>query len=233
MPVRKLRCVSSRGRHIASLPLKKTDALREIDPLATCLAAALGRSEHIREEDLRRRIRVQPVKKTVIFLLDASDSMLVEEQIRLAKGAVLGLLTQAYQKRYRVGVAVFHAWKARVLLSPTTSIARAREALQAIATGGGTPLADGLNKVLQVLRSERLRHPDDLPQMILITDGKPSIPLKAGANLHQEVLTLAARFPKQGISSMVLSTAEPNAFLNKLALQLKAPLRKIRDVIHR
>ncbi len=175
---------------------------------------------------------MQPVKKTVIFLLDASDSMLVKEQIRMAKGAVLGLLTQAYQKRYRAGVVAFHAWEAKVVLPPTGSIARAKEALQAIATGGGTPLADGLNKVLQLLHGEKLRHPHDLPQMILITDGKPSIPMKTGANIRQEVLNLAVQFPRHHIPAMVLSTGEPGAFLKKLAAALKAPLRKIGDVIH-
>ncbi len=183
-------------------------------------------------QDLRRRIRVQPVKKTILFLLDASDSMLLEEQMKLAKGAVLGLLTQAYQKRYRVGVIVFHHWHAREILPPTTSIARARQALQAVATGGGTPLADGLHTVLQVVRSERIRHPNDMPQLILVTDGKPSVPRTPGADLRQEVLELAGQFPARNIPAMVLSTAEPGKVLRELAVYLKAPLRKLRDVVH-
>ncbi len=80
----------------------------------------------IKAQDLHRRIRLQPVKKTILFLLDASGSMLVEEQMKLAKGAVLGLLTQVYQKRYRVGVITFSHEDAKIVLPPTSSITRAR-----------------------------------------------------------------------------------------------------------
>ena len=112
--------------------------------------------------------------------------MVIEEQIKIAKGAVLGLLTRAYQKRYRVGVVIFRDVKAEVILPPTTSITRARQALQAVAAGGGTPLASGLQTVLRMVRSERIRHPNDLPQMILITDGNPSVTLKTGAVISKE-----------------------------------------------
>jgi magnesium chelatase subunit D len=183
-------------------------------------------------QDLRRRIRVQPVRKTIHFLVDASDSMLVEEQMKLAKGAVLGLLTQAYQKRYRVGVVVFHHWHAHEVLTPTTSITRARQALQAVATGGGTPLAEGLYTVLQVIRSESIRHPHDLPQLILVTDGKPSVSMNPKADMRQEVLDLASQFTRQHIPAIVLSTVEPGELLQELAAHLKAPLHKLKDVIN-
>ncbi len=215
------------------------ERIRELDPLATCLAAAVRKGPGgsvfstggIAPEDLRCRLRVEPVKKTIIFLLDASDSMLVEEQMKLAKGAVLGLLTQAYQKRYRVGVVAFHEWKSKVILPPTSSIARARHELQAIATGGGTPLAHGLHTVLQTVHSERVRHPNDLQQMILITDGRPSVALDPEKNIREEVLSLARKFPAKKIPSIVLATAEPGALLKEIAAHLNAPLKKLRDVI--
>ncbi|RDG31908.1 VWA domain-containing protein [Oceanispirochaeta sp. M1] len=186
----------------------------------------------ISPQDLRCRLRVQPVKKTILFLVDASDSMLVEEQMKLAKGAVLGLLTQAYQKRYRVGVIVFHDWKAKVVLPPTSSIARARHALQAMASGGGTPLAHGLQIVLQTVHSERVRHPNDQQQMILLTDGRPSVSLDPTVNIREEVLSLADQFPARNIPAIVLATAEPGELLREIASHLKARLRKLTDVIH-
>ena len=221
--------------------MREGDQITELDTLATCLAAAMRRTpgesaigeDGIKPQDLRRRVRMQPVKKTILFLLDSSDSMLVEEQIKLAKGAVLGLLTQAYQKRYRVGVIVFYDDKAKVILPPTTSIARARHELQAIATGGGTPLAHGLETVLQTVHSECIRHPNDLHQMILITDGRPSVPLDPNANIRKEVLSLARKFPARNIPAIVLATAEPGELLREIAVHLKAPLRKLRDVIQR
>lgn len=235
-------CRPSRtGRHIASVPVKDADHVNELDPLATCLASALRRGPGesafsgggIQLQDLRSRLRVQPVRKTILFLLDASDSMQVEEQMKLAKGAVLGLLTQAYQKRYRVGVTVFRDWSAKEILSPTSSITRAKQALQAVAVGGGTPLAHGFHTVLQVIRSERVRHPGDMPQLILVTDGRPSVAMESGRDLRDEVLEMARRIARQKVPAMVLSTAEPGSLLKEIALQMKAPLRKLSDVVHR
>jgi Mg-chelatase subunit ChlD len=159
--------------------------------------------------------------------------MLVEEQMKIAKGAVLGLLTQAYQKRYRVGVIVFRNWHAQVSLPPTTSITRARSALQAVATGGGTPLAHGLQTVLQVVRSEHIRHPHDLPQLILVTDGRPSVSISMDpmADIRQEVLSLARQFPARQIPAIVLATSEPEDLLREVATHLSAPLLKLADVI--
>ena len=239
--MRKLRRVSRSGRHIASVPVKSGEHIKEIDPLATCLASALRRGQlktdsgesSVAEQDIRSRIRVQPVRKTIIFLVDASESMLVEEQMKIAKSAVLGLLTQAYQKRYRVGVIVFSDADAQVALPPTTSITRAKQALQAVRTGGGTPLADGLHKVLHMVRSEKIRHPNDIPQMILITDGRPSISIKPGADVKKEVLSIAEKFPQKKIPSIVLSTADKDGFIRDLASGLKAPLHRLKDVIQR
>ena len=157
--------------------------------------------------------------------------MVIEEQIKIAKGAVLGLLTRAYQKRYRVGVVIFRDVKAEVILPPTTSITRARQALQAVAAGGGTPLASGLQTVLRLVRSERTRHPNDLPQMILITDGNPSVTLKTGAVISKEVLSIAERFPAKNIPSIVLSTSDSGTLIREIAGSLKAPLYKLNDVI--
>ncbi len=170
---------------------------------------------------------MQPVRKTVIFLLDASESMLVKEQTKLAKGAVLGLLTQAYQKRYRAGVVVFRDNHAKEILPPTTSIARARAALQAVATGGGTPLAEGLETVLKVIRSENIRHPNDQCQMVLVTDGRPSVAINKNADLKEEVLSIAAKFSEKKIPSIVLASSESSGIIKEIADCLKAPLRKI------
>jgi magnesium chelatase subunit D len=157
--------------------------------------------------------------------------MLINEQIKLAKGAVLGLLTRAYQQRHRVGVIVFRDTRAEVILPPTSSITRARNALQAVAAGGGTPFAGGLQAVLRVVSSERIRHPNDIQQMILITDGRPSITMQPGADMREEVLYIARQFPARNIPAIVLVTEDTCDLIREAALELKAPLHKISDVV--
>ena len=86
--------------------------------------------------------------------------------------------------------------------------------------------------MLQTVRSEKIRHPGDQPQLILVTDGRPSISMEPRADIRREVLSLARRFPADRIPAMVLATAEPGGLLKEIALNLKAPLKKLTDVVH-
>ena len=72
----------------------------------------------IERSDLQRKIRVKKVANLVLFLVDASWSMAVAERMNATKGAILSLLTDAYQRRDRVGLIVFQKDRATLVLSP-------------------------------------------------------------------------------------------------------------------
>jgi Mg-chelatase subunit ChlD len=74
-------------------------------------------------EDLRVKLRQRPRRSLIVFVLDASDSMGVHERMAAAKGAVLALLTSAYQRRDRVALVVFRDASAELLLPPTGAVA--------------------------------------------------------------------------------------------------------------
>jgi len=88
------------------------------------------------------------------------------------KGAVLGLLMDAYQRRDKVGLITFRDKGAELVLPPTSSVENAAHRLDAIQTGGRTPLAAGLAKAVQVIRTEKLRDPLRRPLVLLVTDGR-------------------------------------------------------------
>jgi len=83
----------------------------------------------IEKSDLQRKVRVKKVANLVLFLVDASWSMAVAERMNATKGAILSLLTDAYQRRDRVGLIVFQKDRATLVLQPTNSIQLAQRAL--------------------------------------------------------------------------------------------------------
>lgn len=103
--------------------------------------------------------------------------MAVAERMAATKGAILSLLTDAYQRRDRVGLVVFQKDRATLVLPPTNSVQLAQKALADIPVGGKTPLSAGLLLTHQVLVREKIHHPDVAPLVILLTDGAGNVSL--------------------------------------------------------
>ena len=164
-----------------------------------------GRSEAaVAPEDLREAVREQRVGSLVVLAVDTSGSMGAQRRIAAAKGAALGLLTDAYQRRNRVAVVAFRGDGADVVLRPTGSVEVARARLAALATGGTTPLADGIDTALAVARAAR---DDDLePLLVLITDGRATV---GGADPVSAAHAAAGRVARARVAAVVLD-AEPD-----------------------
>jgi len=136
----------------------------------------------------------------VLFVVDASGSMAARKRMSAVKGAVLSLLTDAYQRRDKVGLVSFRGEGARVLLPPTPSVELAGSRLKDLPTGGRTPLAAGLEKAAEVLERERLREKERRPLLVLLTDGRTTAgPDPRGA---------AAALRTLGVASVVVDTED-------------------------
>ncbi|MFF7354528.1 MULTISPECIES: putative cobaltochelatase [Streptomyces] len=155
-------------------------ALTKLHLAATVQAAAphqraRGRSGPglvIRRDDLRQAAREGREGNLVLFVVDASGSMAARQRMTAVKGAVLSLLLDAYQRRDKVGLVTFRGSGAEVALPPTSSVDAAAVRLEALPTGGRTPLAAGLLRAHEVLRVERLRDPARRALVVLVTDGR-------------------------------------------------------------
>jgi magnesium chelatase subunit D len=101
--------------------------------------------------------------------------MAVAERMQATKGAIMSLLTDAYQRRDRVGMIVFQKDRATLVLPPTNSVVLAQKALADIPVGGKTPLSAGLALAFETLRREQAIHPDVLPLLIILTDGAGNV----------------------------------------------------------
>jgi magnesium chelatase subunit D len=136
----------------------------------------------------------------VLFVVDASGSMAARSRMGAVKGAILSLLIDAYQRRDKVGLIAFRGTGAQVLLPPTSSVEAAAARLAALPTGGRTPLAAGLLRAYEVLRSERLRDPRRRPLLVLVTDGRATGGRDPLAAAHRAAAVLAST----GVASVVV-----------------------------
>jgi magnesium chelatase subunit D len=208
---RRSKTITGEGRHVKSIiPYGK---VKDLAFGATFRAAApyqLNRKGelaiNIETGDLREKVRERKIGNTLLFVVDASGSMGAQSRMTAAKGAVLSLLVDAYQKRDRVGLVAFKGNKAEVLLPPTSSVELARKYLQSLPTGGKTPLSQGLLRGYEILSNEMQRDKNVLPLLILVSDGKANAGM--GGNPLEEAKQIASQIKKTGIRSLVIDAEQ-------------------------
>ena len=195
---RRSRARGQAGRVTGSRP--PSGPVRQVHLTATLTAAAphqirRGRAGpgglRLRREDLRETRREGREGNLVLFLVDASGSMAARARMGAVKGAVLSLLLDAYQRRDKVGMITFSGSSARVLLPPTSSVEAAAARLADLPTGGRTPLAAGLLRAHEVLRTERLRDPERRALLVVVTDGRATSAATTGRATPTRTATIA------------------------------------------
>ncbi len=154
------------------------------------------------------------------------------ERMEATKGAIMSLLTDAYQRRDRVGLIVFNKNEATMILSPTNSVQLARKTLADIAVGGKTPLSAGLLTAYNVFRREAHVHPDVIPLMILLTDGAGNVSM-TDLPPQEEAHRIARLIKEADIRSVVINmehSAFDQGLAQLLADQLGAPCQTLEDL---
>jgi magnesium chelatase subunit D len=131
-----------------------------------------GAGLELRRDDLRQAVREGREGNLVLFVVDASGSMAARQRMSAVKGAVLSLLTDAYQRRDKVALVTFRGDAATLDLPPTSSVEAASQRLAQLPTGGRTPVAAGLLRAAEVLRVEAVRDPTRRALVVLVTDGR-------------------------------------------------------------
>ena len=177
-----------------------------------------GLALSIRPYELQKKVRVRRAANLILFVVDASWSMAASERMEATKGAILSLLTEAYQKRDSVGLITFQKDKANVILPPTNSVDLAEKALADIPVGGKTPLSSGLYHTLEVIEQEHRRNPEVRSLTILLTDGAGNVSI-GDQPPQQEAMQLARVFKERQYRSVVINT-EHEAFDRGLAQAL-------------
>lgn len=222
-----------RGRYIQARPANgKADDLAFDATLRAAAPYQKRRTEQrkqvafaIQPSDFQRKVRVKKAANLVLFLVDASWSMAVAERMAATKGAILSLLTDAYQRRDRIGLIVFQKDRATLILRPTTSVHLAKRALADIPVGGKTPLSAGLLMVYDVLTQEQIVHPDVEPLLIVLTDGAGNVSIGT-LPPQEEAYRFAEQIAARDFRSVVINMEHASfdqGLAQALAEHLKAP----------
>ncbi len=229
-----------RGRYIQARPAE--DAAKDLAFDATLRAAAPFQKDRkheknkvafsVKKADFQKKVRVRRAANLVLFLVDASWSMAVAERMTATKGAILSLLTDAYQRRDRVGLIVFQKDRATLVLPPTNSVFLAQKALVDIPVGGKTPLPAGLKLAYEVLKREKNLHPDIQPLLIVLTDGAGNVAMGDLPPL-EESYRFAKQLAFESYRSVVVNmehAAFDQGLAQSLADHLEAPCYSLSEL---
>jgi len=213
---------SDRGRVVGTI--QPSGSPRSVAPVATVSAAAArwatdADAEHrVEAGDLREPRRETRTGNLLVLAVDASGSMGADARMGAVKGALLGLLVDAYQRRDRVALVTFGGSGAHVVLRPTGSVEIARSRLEGLPTGGDTPLADGISVALDL--AVRSATPSLQPLLVVVTDGRAT----AGPDPFAAALTAAAAVAHRHIPAVVVDVEVAGPGRLGLAPQLAAAM---------
>jgi Mg-chelatase subunit ChlD len=128
-----------------------------------------------------------------------------------------------------VALIAFRGNDAEVLVPPTRSAALAYRRLRTLATGGRTPLAQGLQRAHALLTAHARRDPAARTHLIIVSDARANAP-ERGA--FDAALAEAATLRAKNLRSLCIDTEQGRVRMGnaaRLAIALDASYRHLDD----
>lgn len=203
-----------RGKYSRHRLARPGDVDVAVDATVRAAAARAGRAGAelaVAPEDVRRKVREHRVPFEICFVVDNSYSLHAERLVEKVKGLVFRLLEDASARGDRVSLVAFKSGvaEATVALRPTASSALAARRLREVPLSGRTPLAHALELARRMLRQEQAKRPNARPVVVVVSDGLPNVPLRAGRDPVEDALAEARALRRAGASLVVIDAESP------------------------
>jgi magnesium chelatase subunit D len=165
-----------------------------------------GDSVTIEPRDLHEKLRERETETLLVFVVDASGSVMSGRQMLETKRGILSLVDDAYRTRDRVAVVAFRGEGAFTLIEPTPHISRARQAVSNLQVGGNTPLAHGLVTAYELVQREKRRDEQLYPLVVVFSDGQTNVAYREDGDAREDALEAASLFADDQIPAVYLDT---------------------------
>jgi magnesium chelatase subunit D len=200
---------SSRGRLVGDRTPE--GPIRSVAVAATAREVASRRSVDpdgppVHRDDVREAVRRDRAGNLLVLAVDASGSMGTARRMEAVKGAVLGMLADAYQRRDRVALVAFREERGEIVLRPTGSVEVARARLAELPTGGRTPLAVGIDSALELATSPANLRSGHRPLLVLVTDGRATAAVDGDPIARARQAAAAVR--RRGVDAVVVDAED-------------------------
>ena len=166
-----------------------------------------SRRVEVRQDDFRVTRFKRRTETLTIFAVDASGSAALQ-RLAEAKGAVEQVLADCYVRRDHVALMAFRGTDAELILPPTRSLVRAKRCLAAMAGGGTTPLATGIDAAR--ILADDVRRRGQSPIVVVMTDGRANIARDGQPDRKRaasDALTAARQLYERDIPTLFVDTA--------------------------
>lgn len=133
--------------------------------------------------DVKEKVFEYKSPLSLYFVLDASASM--ANTLFQMKQVIDSLHQEGYKKKDKVAVVMFRGKQAHVIQKPSINLEAISKKLETIKGVSYTPLAEGIEKVLEMVRIERIKDSNSMPVVIIVSD--------CGANISKKYPNLVAQ----------------------------------------
>ena len=200
-PGRRSRARSTRGSTVRDVDFGTGTGVHLFGTvLAAARRAAGDGMPSLEPGDLRGTERIGTESNLVVFLVDLSGSMTARSRLTAVRDACVEMLRDSYTRRDRVAVVVAAGADAYVAVPPTRSVDIAVGRLAQVRTGGRTPLAEGLQRSVEVIDRSARVDPHRRPLLVLLTDGRAT----GGRDAARRAESAADEVARRGVSTVVV-----------------------------
>ncbi|MBZ9570231.1 VWA domain-containing protein [Methanobrevibacter sp. TMH8] len=136
-----------------------------------------GLKINIKNQDIREKVRKHKARASVAIVVDMSGSMLGEKKVNKIRAILDRIIKNINRNRDKLSVIGFKGKDSEIIIPNTKRPNSFLDKLDKITVGGTTPMASGLEKALEILKTEK-RKGEFIPMLILLSDGMPNVGLK-------------------------------------------------------